>query len=201
MTQIKHEPVELREAPGLGPFRLKIYEVIFEADTPLGKLFDVVLLGAILASVLAVCLDSVATFEQRHHNALIIAEWIFTVLFTVGTIVVVVGAAMYIIEGPENGFTSIPRSMYWGIVTLTTVGYGDIAPKTIGGQILSSLLMIMGYGLIAIPTGIVTAELTGVERKTPVTTRTCSSCLTEGHRRNASYCRHCGEVLELSSGS
>jgi voltage-gated potassium channel len=289
MTQPKREPIPVQDDPGLGLLRRKIYEIIFEADTPLGKLFDVLLLAAILASVLVVCLDSVASFQKVHHDGLVIAEWFFTLLFTVEfglrlisvrrpwryvvsfyglvdilsiaptylsllfpgtqhflvirilrllrifrilklgryvsesqvlltavrnsrakitvflftvlTVVVVMGSAMYLIEGPENGFTSIPRSMYWGIVTLTTVGYGDIAPKTVGGQILSSLLMIMGYGLIAIPTGIVTAELAGGELAHPVTTRTCPSCLSEGHRRDATYCRHCGERLERSSES
>lgn len=265
------------------PFRQRMYEIIFEADTPLGRAFDIGLLGAIIASVTVVCLDSVAEYEQRHHDALVLAEWSFTALFTVEyllrivcvrqplryafsfyglvdllsilptylsvlmpgsqhlliirilrllrvfrvlklgryvsesqqlstaimnsrakitvflftvlTLVVVIGAAMYLIEGSENGFTSIPRSMYWAIVTLTTVGYGDITPQTVGGQLLSSMLMIMGYGIIAIPTGIVTAELTSVAQPRDPTTRTCPSCLTEGHRLDARYCRDCGVEL------
>ncbi len=266
-----------------GPLQRRIYEIIFEADTPLGKLFDVILLGAIFASVLVVCLDSVESIHTRYPEELIVAEWFFTALFTVElalrlltvrrplgyvfsfygvvdilailpsyvsllmpgtqhllvirilrllrifrvlklgryvsesqilvtairnsrakiavflftvlTLVVVIGAAMYIIEGRENGFDSIPRSMYWAIVTLTTVGYGDITPQTVPGQILSSALMIMGYGIIAIPTGIVTAELTSVGRLAEVTTRTCASCMSEGHRADASFCFECGEAL------
>jgi voltage-gated potassium channel len=272
--------------PAGGALRQRVYKIIFEADTPQGKLFDMLLLAAIMSSVLVVSLDSVASYRRDHRLELQIAEWVFTVLFsvefvlrlisvrrplryvfsffgmvdllsilpsylsllfpgaqsflavrvlrllrvfrvlklgryvsesqlllraiknsrhkitvflsTVLMIVVVVGAAMYLIEGTENGFTSIPRSMYWAIVTLTTVGYGDITPQTVPGQILSSFLMIMGYGLIAIPTGIVTAELTGVERSAPVTTRTCPSCVTEGHRKDARFCRNCGEPLEWS---
>lgn len=266
-----------------GPWREKIYEIIFEADTPLGKAFDVALLWAILGSVLAVCLDSVASFEERFHGAFVAIEWTFTALFsieyvlrivsvrqplryvfsfyglvdllsilpsylslfipgsqhllvirilrllrvfrvlklgryvsesqvlmtaiknsrakitvflfTVMTLVVVIGAAMYLIEGPENGFTSIPRAMYWAIVTLTTVGYGDVTPSTVAGQMLSSALMILGYGLIAIPTGIVTAELTSVTPPRVITTRTCPSCLSEGHSVSARFCCDCGEEL------
>jgi voltage-gated potassium channel len=265
------------------PLRERIYRIIFEADTPLGKAFDVALMWAIFGSVFAVCLDSVAYYGEHYHGAFVVAEWTFTALFsveyvlristvrqpmryvfsfyglvdllsilpsylsllvpggqhflvirilrllrifrvlklgryvsesqvlmmairnsrakitvflfTVMTLVVVVGAAMYLIEGVENGFTSIPRSMYWAIVTLTTVGYGDITPRTVPGQMLSSLLMIMGYGIIAIPTGIVTAELTSVGQPRAVTTRTCPSCLTEGHRLTARFCSDCGAPL------
>jgi voltage-gated potassium channel len=266
-----------------GPWGEKIYEVIFEADTPLGKAFDVALLWAILGSVLAVCLDSVSTFEERFHGAFAVAEWTFTALFSIEyvlrlicvrqplryvfsfyglvdllailpsylslfipgsqrllvirimrllrvfrvlklgryvsesqvlmtaiknsrakitvflfavmTLVVVIGAAMFLIEGPENGFTSIPRAMYWAIVTLTTVGYGDVIPMTVAGQMLSSVLMILGYGIIAIPTGIVTAELTSVTHTRELTTRTCPSCLSEGHSGGARFCSDCGETL------
>jgi voltage-gated potassium channel len=266
-----------------GPWREKIYEVIFEADTPLGKAFDVALLWAILGSVLAVCLDSVSAFEARFHGAFAVAEWTFTALFSIEyvfrlicvrqplryafsfyglvdllailpsylslfipgsqhllvirimrllrvfrvlklgryvsesqvlmtaiknsrakitvflfavmTLVVVIGAAMFLIEGPENGFTSIPRAMYWAIVTLTTVGYGDVIPLTVAGQMLSSVLMILGYGIIAIPTGIVTAELTSVTHTRDLTTRTCPSCLSEGHTGGARFCSDCGEML------
>jgi voltage-gated potassium channel len=278
-----------RETPGKtteareGRLQRRIYEIIFEADTPLGKLFDVTLLIVILASVLAVSLDSVEAIHRDYHDELIIVEWFFTALFSIEfilrllsvrrpfgyvfsfygivdllailpsfvslllpgtqhllvirilrllrifrvlklgryvsesqqlvsairnsrakifvflfsvlTLVVVIGAAMYLIEGPKNGFTSIPRAMYWAIVTLTTVGYGDITPQTVLGQLLSSMLMIMGYGIIAIPTGIVTAELTSVTRSGPVTTRTCPSCLSEGHRAVSHYCSDCGEAL------
>ncbi len=107
----------------------------------------------------------------------------------------VIGAAMYLIEGPENGFTSIPRAMYWAIVTLRTVGYGDVTPSTVPGQMPSSALMILGYGIIAIPTGIVTAELTSAAQPRVLTTRTCPSCLREGHSATARYCSNCGEEL------
>ena len=271
------------ETAAAGPWREKIYEVIFEADTPAGKAFDVALLWAILGSVSAVCLDSVASFGERFHDVFFAAEWTFTALFsveyllrmisvrqplryaisfyglvdllailpsylslfipgsqhllvirimrllrvfrvlklgryvsesrvlmtaiknsrpkitvflfTVMTLVVVIGAAMYLIEGPGNGFTSIPRAMYWAIVTLTTVGYGDVIPLTVPGQMLSSVLMILGYGIIAIPTGIVTAELTSVTHPRDLTTRTCPSCLSEGHLAAARYCRDCGAEL------
>jgi len=263
--------------------REKIYVVIFEADTPLGKAFDVALLWAIFGSVLVVCLDSVASLEMHYHEIFVVAEWTFTALFsveyllrvlsirqpvkyvfsfyglvdllsilpsyvglvlpgsqhlvvirilrllrvfrvlklgryvfesqalmtairnsrpkivvflfTVMTLVVLLGAAMYLIEGPKHGFTSIPRSMYWAIVTLTTVGYGDITPQTVVGQMLSSVLMILGYGIIAIPTGIVTAELTSVGQSRAVTTRTCPTCLSQGHGRASRYCQDCGGEL------
>lgn len=273
----------------VGPWREEIYQVIFEADTPWGKAFDVALLWAILASVATICLDSVATFEARFHDLFFVAEWIFTALFSVEyilriisvrrplsyvfsfyglvdllsilpsyislfvpgsqhllvirilrllrvfrvlklgryvsesqvlmtaiknsrakitvflfavmTLVVVIGAAMYLIEGPENGFTSIPQSMYWAIVTLTTVGYGDVIPATVVGQMLSSVLMILGYGIIAIPTGIMTAELTSVARPRAVTTRTCPSCLSEGQESSSRFCRDCGEELLVADSS
>ena len=273
----------------VGPWREEIYQVIFEADTPWGKAFDVALLWAILASVATICLDSVATFEARFHDLFFVAEWIFTALFSVEyilriisvrrplsyvfsfyglvdllsilpsyislfvpgsqhllvirilrllrvfrvlklgryvsesqvlmtaiknsrakitvflfavmTLVVVIGAAMYLIEGPENGFTSIPQSMYWAIVTLTTVGYGDVIPATVVGQMLSSVLMILGYGIIAIPTGIMTAELTSVARPRAVTTRTCPSCLSEGHESSSRFCCDCGEELLVADSS
>jgi voltage-gated potassium channel len=272
----------------MGPRRQRIYEIIFEADTRLGKAFDVALLWAIFASVAAVCLDSVSALEEQFHTAFGVAEWTFTALFSVEyalriacvrdplrymvsfyglvdlfsilpsylslfvpgsqhllvirilrllrvfrifklgryvsesqilmtairnsrpkitvfliavlTVVVVIGAAMFLIEGPEHGFTSIPRAMYWAIVTLTTVGYGDITPNTVLGQLLSSTLMILGYGIIAIPTGIVTAELTSVTHPRQVTTRTCPGCFSEGHITTARFCRDCGaELLKAST--
>jgi len=103
---------------------------------------------------------------------------------------------MYLIEGSASGFTSIPRGVYWAIVTLTTVGYGDITPITVPGQILASMVMILGYAIIAVPTGIVTAEIVEAGRR-PVTTRTCMSCLSEGHLATARFCRDCGERLDL----
>lgn len=119
-------------------------------------------------------------------------------LFTVSTIVVVVGALMYLIEGPSNGFTSIPRSMYWAVVTLTTVGYGDIAPRTALGQFVASLVMILGYGIIAVPTGIVTAELAQSGRRLEahqINTQVCAHCGADDHRSDSQFCRHCGTSL------
>lgn len=110
------------------------------------------------------------------------------------TVVVIVGSLMYIIEGAAGGFTSIPVSIYWTIVTLTTVGYGDIAPVTPLGQILASFIMIMGYGIIAVPTGIVSVELARSDRDT-ATTRTCPNCHQEGHQVTAKYCYNCGYKL------
>ncbi len=121
-------------------------------------------------------------------------------LFAVAAMVVVFGTVMYVVEGPANGFTSIPRSMYWAVVTLTTVGYGDISPKTPLGQTLASLVMIMGYGVIAVPTGIVTAELTSGRRSAPATpvsvsTQECASCGLDQHETDAHFCRRCGAAL------
>ena len=116
-------------------------------------------------------------------------------LFTVLTIVVVVGSMMFIIEGPENGFSSIPRGVYWAIVTLTTVGYGDISPGTAPGQFLASLVMIMGYGIIAVPTGIVTVELANQAQMLATQTR-CPTCDAAGHAPEAQFCRLCGERLK-----
>jgi len=264
------------------PWREKLRVVIFEADTPAGKAFDVALLVAIVASVGIVMAESVAPVRERYGRELDIAEWFFTILFTMeyglrllsvprpasyarsffgivdvlaivptylsvlipgaeslivirglrllrifrvfklrhfleeaslltrallasrhkvivflGTVVIVVtilGAAMYLIEGEENGFGSIPLSIYWAIVTMTTVGYGDIAPQTVPGQMIAALVMIMGYSIIAVPTGIVSAELVHSVRQ-PVTTRACPSCLSEGHMDDARFCKFCGDPL------
>jgi len=273
------------ELPGPEPaaWREWIRVVIFEADTTGGKLFDVLLLVAILASVIAVMLESVDSIANTWGYTLRTAEWVFTLLFTVeyvlrlvsfprplryafsffgwvdllsilpsylsllipgthsmlviralrllrifrvfklgrflgeatlimtalrasrakvtvflGTvviIVVIVGAMMYLVEGEASGFTSIPRSMYWAIVTITTVGYGEITPDTPLGQSIAAMLMILGYGIIAVPTGIVTSELLAAARK-PITTRHCTSCLSEGHDYAATFCKDCGELLE-----
>ena len=227
--------------------RDKLHEIIFGAETPAGRGFDVLLLWAISLSVLVVILESVNSFEVRYGDMIKVAEWIFTILFTieyvvriycsprpvryifsffglvdllaivptylsllisgsqyllvvrifrllrifrvlkmtrylgeaevlivalkasrpkiivfVGTIlslVTIIGSIMYLIEGPESGFTSIPQSCYWAIITLTTVGYGDIVPVTPLGQLFASVVTIMGYGVIAVPTGIVSVEL------------------------------------------
>jgi voltage-gated potassium channel len=274
------------ENPPLSPWREKLRIIIFEADTPAGKAFDVSLLMAILLSVLAVMLDSVEALRSDHGELLDNAEWVFTLLFTaeyalrltcsprplhyarsffgvvdllailptylsllipgaesmivirglrllrifrvfklgqflgeasllrnalassrhkitvfLGTITILVtilGAAMYLIEGEENGFTSIPVSIYWAIVTMTTVGYGDMAPITVSGKVLASIVMIMGYSIIAVPTGIVTAEIVeGAAASRRITTRSCPNCLSEGHDRGATYCKDCGAPLEV----
>ncbi len=114
-------------------------------------------------------------------------------LGAVMTIVVIIGSAMHLIEGAEHGFTSIPRSMYWAIVTLTTVGYGDIAPSTVLGQALAATLMIVGYGVIAVPTGIVSAELVQQHKSGPQSH--CEACKSEGHPEDANYCRICGAEI------
>ena len=261
--------------------RHRAYTVIFGHDTRPGRLFDVLLIVAILASVLAIMLESVASIRAEYGNVLRAVEWFFTVLFTVEyvtrlwcvgrpltyaksplgvidllavlptyvslvvpggqvltvvrilrvlrvfrilklahyvgegrilvralkasrykitifvltvvTITVIVGSLMYLIEGPENGFTSIPRGVYWGIVTLTTVGFGDITPQTAWGQALASVVMIMGYGIIAVPTGIVTAELVSSARSTGDSQ--CPSCDRWGHDADAQHCKWCGTRL------
>ena len=116
-------------------------------------------------------------------------------LAAVGTLVVVLGSLMYIVEGAENGFTSIPRAVYWAVVTLTTVGYGDIAPRTPLGQALASVVMILGYGIIAVPTGIVTVELGNIAREEAGRRTACPRCALTAHDRDAVYCKRCGERL------
>ena len=261
--------------------RGKIHTIIFEADTPGGKLFDLVLIVAIILSVVAVMLDSVASIRINYGNELFILEWIFTILFsmeyllriisigrplkyalsfygiidllavlptylsilipgtqyflvirilrvlrifrilkfvqyigeakllaqaleasrrkitvflfTVLTVVVILGSLMYIIEGEENGFINIPESIYWAIVTLTTVGYGDISPQTGLGKMLATVIMILGYGIIAVPTGIVTSEMT--RQKNKISLQACPQCSAEGHDPDASHCKYCGSKL------
>jgi len=263
-------------------WRRRLYVIIFEADTRAGRLFDVLLIVAILASVLVVMIDSVESVRARHGLLLGFLEWTFTLLFTAeyltrllvvkkplryatsffgiidllailpsylslflaGThylvdvralrllrifrvlklspyineaniivqalvasrrkiavflttvmiAVVILATLMYLVEGPANGYTSIPISVYWAIVTLTTVGYGDISPHTPFGQVIASVVMILGYGILAVPTGIVTAELTTRAMQRP-TTRTCQNCLTEGLDADSVYCKHCGHEL------
>ncbi len=116
-------------------------------------------------------------------------------LFAVLTMVVILGSVMYLIEGEVNGFTSIPRSVYWAIVTLTTVGYGDISPQTFPGQLLASFIMLLGYGIIAVPTGMVTAEIAMAVRGKKVSTHACPECASEGHDYDAKYCNSCGGKL------
>ncbi|MCC9168253.1 ion transporter [Pontibacter harenae] len=260
----------------------KLYTVIFEAETPAGKAFDILLLVLIMLSVLVVSLESVRSLTAKYYDVFYFAEWVFTAIFTVEyllrlyctpksvryafsffgivdllaiipaylslfilgsqyllvirvlrllraarifkltrfinagqtlstairgsltkigvflgvvlTLVVIIGSLMYIIEGAEHGFTSIPTSIYWAIVTLTTVGYGDISPVTPLGQILASFVMIMGYGIIAVPTGIVSVELANAD-KAAMNTRVCPNCHKEGHEIDASYCNNCGYPL------
>lgn len=115
-------------------------------------------------------------------------------LFAVLTLVVVIGALMYMIEGPQHGFDSIPTSMYWTIVTLTTVGYGDLSPKTPLGKLLASVVMTLGYAIIAVPTGIVTSELTAA-RGSGHSRQACPACRREGHDDDATHCKYCGAAL------
>jgi voltage-gated potassium channel len=267
--------------PAWGGWRGRVHEVIYEADTPTGKAFDIALFWAILLSVAAVMLESVPHIARSYTRPLRAMEWGFTFLFTLEYLlrlisvrqplryalsffglvdllaivptylslilpstrfllvirvlrllrifrvlklaryvyeggmlahalrasrikilvflytvlmaVVVVGAVMYVVEGEANGFTSIPVSVYWAIVTMTTVGYGDIAPGTPLGKMLASVVMIMGYGIIAVPTGIVSVELAQVSKR--VTTQACPTCSREGHAPDAVFCKYCGGEL------
>ena len=115
-------------------------------------------------------------------------------LFAVLSLVIIFGSLIYLIEDPDSGFTSIPKSIYWAIVTLTTVGYGDITPRTEFGQVVSAIIMIIGFGIIAVPTGIVTAELTQAYKRS-VSTQACPQCSAEGHDTDAKFCKYCGSVL------
>lgn len=273
--------------PKQNSLRKKLHEIIFEADTPAGKAFDVSLLIVISASVLVVMLESVGPIQQKYGRLFDILEWIFTIIFTLEYILrlysvfrpikyatsffgivdllstlptylsliftgseyfllirvlrllrvfrifklghfikegrllvtalqasraritvfltfvllltILIGSTMYLIEGGSNsGFTSIPRGIYWAIVTLTTVGYGDITPVTAVGQFFSGMVMILGYAIIAVPTGIVTAEIIK-EGKTGESnnTQACRFCGAEGHDNDAVYCKYCSEKLNL----
>ncbi len=264
-------------------WRARLHEVIFEAETPSGKFFDVVLLVAIVTSVLAVVLESVAEIRADYGSLLVAVEWGITIIFTfeyvlrlmsvhrparyalsvygiidllaivptylsiffsgaqsllviralrllrvfrvlklahflgeaailssalraarhkivvfllaVVTMIVILGTVMYLIEGEASGFSSIPAGIYWAIVTMTTVGYGDIAPQTVLGKIVASIVMILGYGVLAVPTGIVSVELAAASRKRGTSTQACPSCSAEGHATDAIYCRRCGTQL------
>ncbi|MBI9075952.1 MAG: ion transporter [Desulfatibacillum sp.] len=266
-----------------GGLRALGHEIIFEADTPAGKAFDVVLIISIMLSVLVVMADSVHSIQVQFGGALYVLEWVFTVLFTVeyilrlacigkpvkyaasffgvvdllailptylsfflpgshyltvirvlrllrvfrvlklaqyvgeanelmralassrrkitvflfvvATLVVILGSVMYVVEGEANGFVSIPAGIYWAVVTLTTVGYGDISPQTALGQALAALVMILGYAIIAVPTGIVSAELVrGPDRKI-ISTQACPQCSRDGHDPDANNCKYCGAPL------
>lgn len=121
---------------------------------------------------------------------------ILVFLSTVVMAVLIFGTIMYVVEGPENGYTSIPMAMYWATVTMTTVGYGDVVPQTAIGKLIASFMMLLGWGILAVPTGIVTAEMTSLRMgRKPPTTRTCPACLTEGHEPEAKYCSDCGAPL------
>ncbi|MFN3840139.1 MAG: ion transporter [Cyclobacteriaceae bacterium] len=120
---------------------------------------------------------------------------IIVFLTSVMTMTIIFGTLIFLIEGPDNGFTSIPKSIYWAIVTMTTVGYGDIAPHTPLGQTIAAVIMIMGYGIIAVPTGIVSSEMMNLKKEKDITTQVCPHCLKEGHDADATFCKYCGEKL------
>jgi voltage-gated potassium channel len=262
----------------------KLHEIIYEADTPSGKWFDLILLILIIASIAVVMLETIPSVEVRYARELDITEWVITILFTfeyiarivsikkpkeyifsfygiidflstipkylslffVGShalialralrllrvfrilklarfigegnqmstalkasrarisvfllavfmLCIILGTIMYMIEGgADSGFTSIPRSVYWAIVTLTTVGYGDIAPVTGFGQFVASIIMILGYAIIAVPTGIVTSEMAKKTNKVHLNTQNCGSCSSSNHRDDAQFCYDCGHKL------
>jgi len=269
-------------------WRLRLYTIIFEAETPAGRQFDQWLIVAILLSVAVVLADSVQSLGDRYGTEFQILEWAFTTLFTIEylarlscvrhpwryassfygivdllsilptyvallvpeahvlvdvrilrllrifrilklaayvweyqalgqalvasrrkilvflstvlMIVVIMGTLMYVIEGPANGFTSIPTSIYWAITTMTTVGFGDITPKTDLGRLISSIMMLVGWGTLAVPTGIVTSEMTARRMLATPTTRTCHECLSEGHQADATFCSRCGARLHPREG-
>jgi len=121
---------------------------------------------------------------------------ILVFLYTILTLVVIFGALMYVVEGSEAGFTSIPKSVYWAVVTLTTVGYGDIAPQSPLGQVIAAFIMIMGYGIIAVPTGIYSAELIKTYKPDRISNNACPDCGETGHDFDAEFCKYCGHSLE-----
>ncbi|MBF4491410.1 ion transporter [Flavobacterium sp. MR2016-29] len=266
-------------------FREKIKVILYGTNTILGRMFDLVLLGLILLSVLLIMMETVQGINQKYHSQLIICEWIITAFFTIeyflriisiqkpikyifsfygiidllavlpmylsiffpGTSIlsivralrffrlfkilhipqishqsiqlreaieaskekilvfiyfvlistIIIGSIMYLVEGRESGFTSIPMSIYWTIVTLTTVGYGDISPQTPLGQFIAALVMILGYGIIAVPTGIVTAEFakSSLRNSAVSTKKICTNCNSQVHFDNANYCYECGNEL------
>ena len=205
------------------PLKEKIHIIIEGTDTPVGRFFDVVLLIGIALSVVVVMLDSVLYLRLQYGRIFLYAEWFFTILFTIEYLLRLYSApnrkryafsffgvidllalllvtifcfVIYVVEGPENGYTSIPKSIYWAVVTLTTVGYGDISPKTPIGQTIASMVMIMGYSIIAVPTGIFTSELSRTMRPQlhPIT---CPKCGKFGHASNAKFCDRCGHDLHL----
>ena len=267
-------------------WREHLHDIVYEADTPLGKIFDITLLILILLSIIFVMLESVKGFPSKIYDFLYYAEWVVTIFFTfeyiarvitvkrpstyifsfygiidllstlplylsfffIGTnalltvralrllrvfrilkisryigesnrlvraikdsgakilvflfavlvLCIIMGTVMYLIEGEDSGFKSIPISVYWCIVTMTTVGYGDIAPVTPVGQLIAAVIMIVGYGIIAVPTGIVSAEyasVPGKSKKIHLNTQVCPNCNADRHKDNAKYCYNCGEDL------
>ena len=271
---------------GLPPegWRRNLYRVIWESDTPAGRLFDKVIIAAILISVAVVLIDSVQGWHARHKQLLAAAEWFFTALFTVEylarlvsvqrqlryarsffgivdllsvlptylalfvpglhalldvrvlrllrifrifrlteyvaeyqvmgeallasrrkilvflsavlMVVLILGTMLYVVEGPANGFTDIPTAVYWAITTVTTVGFGDITPKTDLGRLIASVMMLIGWGTLAVPTGIVTAEMTVRRHARPVLVpRACAKCGAEGYGPEANFCQQCGAQL------
>ena len=272
--------------PSKASWKDKLHEIIYEADTPTGKIFDIALLFAILLSIVLVMLESVHSLNEEYFEVFYVAEWIITIvftieyilrlisirkpwtyvfsfygiidllstiptylvllfgghnfffairafrllrvfrilktthyigesnklwravknsrvkvfvfLFTVLIICIIMGTAMYLIEVPENGFTNIPMAVYCCIVTLTTVGYGDIYPNTPVGQTLASLIMIVGYGIIAVPTGIVSAEYSRTIKNMPhLNTQVCRYCAEAKHVDGAKFCHNCGNKLNV----
>jgi voltage-gated potassium channel len=263
-------------------WREQIHEIIYEADTPGGRLFDILLIFAIIFSLILVMLDSVSSIHDKYIEFFYIAEWAVTILFSIeyvlrivatnkpfkyifsfygivdllstmplylsliiignsplmtlralrllrvfrilkvtkyigagnrlavalrsslpkifvflySVIIVsfIIGTIMYLVEGPASGFTSIPRSIYWTIVTLTTVGYGDIHPMTPVGQLIATFVMILGYGIIAVPTGIVGAEY-ATNKETKQNTQSCFNCGEDNHTDKAKVCHQCGYSL------
>lgn len=275
----------MKPPKNLSPWQAKIHEIIYGTHTPAGKLFDIILLFAIVFSIIIVMLESVQAYDNQYHDFFNISEWIITILFSIEYILrvicvtkpkkyifsfygivdllstvpkyisffildsqflsvfralrllrvfrilkliqfvgeannltralknsrskifififfvfiisIILGTIMYLIEGPEHGFVSIPQSIYWCIVTLTTVGFGDITPQTTLGQILATVIMIIGYGIIAVPTGIVSAEYTATKGKTSnLTNSSCEECGSDIILSDAAFCRKCGHKLK-----
>ena len=268
-----------------GGWRLRLYRVIFEADTRAGRMFDLVLVWLIVASVAVVMVDSFETLHARWGRTLAALEWFFTLVFTVEyiarlscverplryarsgfgvidlvavlptwaalffpglhalidvrllrllrlfrilklaeyveeygalgralsasrrkilvflsfvfVVVVVIGTVMYVVEGPEHGFANVPVSVYWAISTMTTVGFGDITPKTGLGRFIASVMMLIGWGTLAVPTGIVSAELTAIRFRGRGAERACEACGATGHDPAARFCRDCGARLPV----
>jgi voltage-gated potassium channel len=283
--KISFDSQDLKQKPDkFNSFRERLHEIIFEAETPEGKLFDVILLGMILLSILVLMLETVPAYQARWQDEFKILDWTFTLFFTIeyllrlycvyspkryvvsffgiidlisilpsylsiffpgtqslmivrglrllrvfrifkldnflhqGNVIVaalkssrtkisifmffvlllvnIFGSIMYLVEHEVNeGFNSIPRGIYWSIVTITTVGYGDISPVTPLGQMIASVIMIMGYAIIAVPTGIVTSAVMKAEKPEKSTSESCINCGKDGHDHNAVYCKFCGHHL------